>query len=100
MTDSGMDTTVLFQLADVSRPLMSVSAICDHGNRLIFGRGGGVIQHIESGMEVPFERKGGVYVLGLWLKGGAKSSGAAATAAAGVAPTGAVASSGPGFTRR
>ena len=40
VTDNGMDRTVLFQLADVSRPLMSVSAICDRGNRVIFGRRG------------------------------------------------------------
>ena len=91
VTDSGMDTTVLFPLADVPRPLMSVSAICDHGNRVIFGRGGGIIQHIASGMEVPFERRGGVYVLGLWLQ---EKKGASPTAAA--APSAAS----PGFTRR
>ena len=40
-TESGEDTTVLFQVADVSRPLISVSAICEMGNRVIFGRGEG-----------------------------------------------------------
>ena len=43
ITDNGMDTTVLFQLADMSRPVMSVSEICDRGNRVIFGCGGGVV---------------------------------------------------------
>ena len=69
-TDNGLDTDVLFQLADVSCPLVSVSHICDHGNRVVFGRSGGVIYNLTTGMEVPFERRGGVYILGLWVRRG------------------------------
>ena len=70
VTDGGVETEVLLQLADVSCPLISISQICDHGNRVIFGRGGGVILNLDTGMEVPFERKGGVYALGLWIRRG------------------------------
>ena len=70
VTDGGMETEVLFQLADVSCPLISVSQICDHGNRVIFGRGGGVIMNLDTGHEVPFQRQGGVYSLGLWMRRG------------------------------
>ena len=70
VTDDGTETEVLFQLADVSCPLTSVSQICDHGNRVIFGRGGGVIMNLETGQEVPFQRQGGVYALGLWMRRG------------------------------
>ena len=70
VTDGGVETEVLFQLADVSCPLISVSQICDHGNRVIFGRGGGVILNLETGEEVPFQRQGGVYALGLWMRRG------------------------------
>ena len=63
VTDDGVETSVLFQLADVSCPLISVSQICDHGSRVIFGRGGGVIYNLETGQEVPFQRQGGVYAL-------------------------------------
>ena len=70
MTDDGSETEVLFQLADVSCPLISVSQICDRGNRVIFGRGGGVILNLETGQEVPFQRVGGVYALGLWMRRG------------------------------
>lgn len=90
VTDNGLDTTVLFQLADVSRPLMSVSAICDKGNRVIFGKSGGVIQNIATGQEIPFERQGGIYALGIWLRG---PSGSVPEA------TSAKAATTPGFTR-
>ena len=70
VTDQGIETQVLFQLADVSCPLISVSQICDHGNRVIFGRGGGVILNLQTGAEIPFKREGGVYALGLWMRRG------------------------------
>ena len=66
-THEGLDTEVLFQIADVSKPLVSVSAICELGNRVIFGRGGGVVQNLASGHETPFQRKNGIYVLEMWL---------------------------------
>ena len=96
VTDGGMDTTVLFQLADVSRPLMSVSEICDHSNHVIFGRGGGVIQNLATGLEVLFERRGGVYAMGLWIRGGCAS---VSSSCAPAASPGATASQ-PDFTRR
>ena len=70
VTDDGTETEMLFQIADVSCPLISVSQICDHGNRVIFGRGGGVILNLLTGQEVPFQRQGGVYVLGMWMRRG------------------------------
>ena len=94
VTDNGLDTTVLFQLADVSRPLMSVSAICDRGNRVMFGRNGGVIQNLETGQGIPFERQGGVYALGIWIRGPSSAAAPSNVAAAGAA--GALS----GFTRR
>ena len=67
-TEDGDQTQVLYQIADVSRPLVSVSAICEMGNRVIFGKGGGVVQNISTGKETPFYRKNGIYVLNLWLQ--------------------------------
>ena len=62
-----MSTEVLFQIADVTKPLVSVSAICELGNRVIFGRSGGVVQNLKTGLETPFIRKNGIYVLDMWL---------------------------------
>ena len=93
-TDEGMETSVLFQLCDVTRPLLSVSAICDYGNRVVFGRGGGIIYNLDTGLEIPFARQGGIYSIGLWVcdKGSAGSTAA-------VAPASGDQSATPGFAR-
>ena len=57
----------MFQVAEVGKPLISVSALCEKGNRVLFGRGGGIIRNIESGRESQFYRKNGVYVMSLWM---------------------------------
>ena len=67
-TEDGDTTDLLFQIADVSKPLVSVSAICERGNRVIFGRAGGVVQNLHSGKQIPFYRRNGIYVLSLWLQ--------------------------------
>ena len=67
-TEKGDETEVLFQIADVSKPLISVSAICERGSRVIFGRNGGVVQNLQSGKLIPFHRRNGIYILSLWLE--------------------------------
>ena len=67
-TEDGDETAVLFQIADVSKPLVSVSAICERGNRVIFGRNGGVVQNLQNGKLIPFQRRNGIYILSLWLE--------------------------------
>ena len=79
MTEEGDPTEVLFQIADVSKPLVSVSAICEKGNRVIFGKAGGVVQNIKSGRLIPFYRENGIYVLTLWLEEGVDESPEAST---------------------
>ena len=66
-TEEGEETSVLFQIADVSKPLVSVASICEKGNRVIFGKSGGVVQNIKTGKQTPFNRQNGIYVLSLWL---------------------------------
>ena len=67
-TEDGETKEVLFQIADISKPLVSVSAICERGNRVIFGRSGGVVVNLQSGKQIPFYRENGVYVLNMWLQ--------------------------------
>ena len=69
-TEEGDETELLFQIADVSKPLVSVAAICEKGNRVIFGRSGGVVKNLRTGKEIPFARRNGIYVLSLWLQDG------------------------------
>ena len=67
-TEEGEATEVLFQIADISKPLVSVSAICERGNRVLFGRAGGVVINIKSGKQIPFYKENGVYVLYMWMQ--------------------------------
>ena len=66
-TNNGCNADLTFQVADVSKTLASVSRICDKGNRVVFIKGGGVIQNLRTGIITPVRRRGGIYVLDLWL---------------------------------
>ena len=73
-----------FKYVTSHAPLVFISAVCDKGNRVVFGRSGGVITNLAAGAEVPFERRGGVYALGLWVH---RPRDAGAAAGGGQAPT-------------
>ena len=72
VTMDGKDGTVKYQIAEVSRPLNSVSEICDAGGEqgqyVIFGRKGGAIINLDSGKRTTFTREDGIYLLDLWVK--------------------------------
>ena len=67
-TNEGKDTTVLYQIAEVSRPLTSVSASCERGNWVVYTPQGGFILNCQTGERTSFERKGGIYELDLWMR--------------------------------
>ena len=58
-------------MADISRPLNSVSEICDgggrHGSQVVFGRTGGIIYNLDTGKETYFDREEGIYILEFWV---------------------------------
>ena len=76
VTDEEKDGKLKYQVADVSRPLNAVSEICDSeaGNRVLFGRNGGVIYNLTNGRETWFGREGGIYVFDFWVKPGPLSA--------------------------
>ena len=58
-----------FQIADITRPLLSVGKICDQNNQIIFGKGGGVIVDLDTGNTRNFIRDSdGMYQLDFWVK--------------------------------
>jgi hypothetical protein len=65
--DNGAKTVATFQVAEVSRPLMSVSKVCEMGNRVIFGAAGGVILNLATGAATQFVKKDGIYVFEMWV---------------------------------
>ena len=79
-TNEGRDAMVLYQIAEVSRPLTAVSQTCDNGNWVVYTPEGGFIWNLKTGGKTNFERRGGIYELDLWVKdadlnGGSPSTG-------------------------
>jgi hypothetical protein len=72
LTSDGRSAHVKYQQADVSRPLNSVSEICDgageDGQLVLFSKYGGMILNLETWQRTSFERKGGLYTMGMWVK--------------------------------
>ena len=64
---NGASRKEVFQIADVTRPLSSISEICDDNCRVVFGRSGGFIYHLADGSVTPFPRRGNLYELDMWV---------------------------------
>ena len=68
-SDEGHRCGMTWQIADVERPLIAVSHLSAAGNKVIFTKPGGEIVNIASGKKIKIQRKGGVYVLRMWVPG-------------------------------
>ncbi len=68
MTGEGNPAEATFQVADVTRPLCSVTKICDRGNRVIFDNKGGYIENLATGVQTRFCRQNNVYVMEMYLE--------------------------------
>ena len=75
MTEEGAMSDMVVQVTDVRKPLFSVTKLCDRGNRVIFGRGGGVTHNLATNRLTPFRRQGGVYMIDLWVQPPGESQG-------------------------
>ena len=67
LTGQGAPTQLKNQIADVTMPLSAVGEYCNAGNRVIFGRSGGVIQDVTTGAETHFAREDGIYLMEHWI---------------------------------
>ena len=67
ITAEGQAVRMKYQVADVVRPLCSVSAICDRDNTVVFGKAGAHIWDHSSGQSTYFPRVNGVYELKTWM---------------------------------
>ena len=52
-----------FQVAEVERPLISVTQLTAAGHRVVLGTAGGQIVHVASGRTIDLVKRGGVYLL-------------------------------------
>ena len=78
MTAEGNPAAATFQVAEVTRPLCSVTRICDRGNTVVFTAEGGYIQNTASGVKSNFSRRNNVYVMEMYVEEPPTSSTAAA----------------------
>ena len=68
VTEEGGTSSMVFQITDVKKPLCSVSKICDRGNRVVFGRSGGVIHDLRTNHLTPFSRTGRIYTMDFYVR--------------------------------
>ena len=69
LSENGKDLQSAFQIAAVTRPLMSVGRICDQGHRIEFDAGRAVVRSTDGAELCKFERQsGGLYVAKLKLR--------------------------------
>ena len=66
-TDEGHECGMTWQVAEIERPLIAVSHLSASGHRVTLERDGGEIVHASSGRRIRVHRKGGVYVLRMWV---------------------------------
>ena len=55
-------SSITFQVADVQKPILSVSALTSLGHAVVFGKTGGAITHLRSKRKIHFQKKGCVCV--------------------------------------
>ena len=66
-SEDGDQYRARYQITDVTRPLNSVSRVCDQGNNVLFTQTGGwIINHV-SGRKTWFPQEHGVIVLHSWI---------------------------------
>ena len=58
---------MMFQTAEIDRPLISASQRAASGHRVVFSQQGGTIVHEKSGRRTVLHKRGGIYVLRMWV---------------------------------
>ena len=66
-TPQGQVSAMTFQVADINKPLASVSKICKKGHRVVFDDDGSYIEHKSTKKRTMIRERNGVYVLDAWV---------------------------------
>lgn len=69
VTEEGHEKGMVAQVCGVSKPLLSVRRMVEHGNTVVFQKGGGYIEDVK-GDRVWINEQDGMYVVKLWVKNG------------------------------
>jgi hypothetical protein len=71
-TAEGHKCAIPFQVAEVEQPLLSVAHLTSAGNRVELGHTEGRIVNLTTGRSIALERRGGVYILRMFIADGAE----------------------------
>ena len=66
-SDEGHKCGMTWQIAEIERPLIAVSHLSAAGNKVVLGKDGGEVVHEGTGRRIKVLRKGGVYVMRMWV---------------------------------
>ena len=69
-----MPRRMAIQVADVHKPLLSLSKCADSGYQSMFGQNAGALVDMESGDVIPLVRRGNLYYLRAWVRSAPNSS--------------------------
>ena len=59
---------IVFQIADVHKPLLSITACSDMGYDCHLGKEGGSLCDRITGETIPLQRQGSLYTLKMWVR--------------------------------
>ena len=59
---------IVFQVADVHKPLLSISRCADMGFRCHLGKEGGFMEDTVTGEQIPLHRRDNLYVMRAWVR--------------------------------
>ena len=66
--NSNVMKKIVFQCADIHKPLLSVSRCADLGYQCILDDHGGMLKDKVTGEEIPLHRRGNLYVMRAWVR--------------------------------
>ena len=66
--DGGTEMKTTFDVASITRPLLSVNQILENGHQVIFGKNESYIKPKGSNKRIPLRAEGRLYMLDMWVK--------------------------------
>ena len=71
----GAASTMLmhFQVADIHRPLLSLSRAADQGFTSHLDMNGGYLEDSLTGEQIPIQRRGNLYIMSIWIRGNSEN---------------------------
>ena len=67
-SDEGINCKMVIQLSEVDRVLLVATELADNGFEVILRKRDGLIKNLRTGKTIKLLRKGGVYIVRMWVK--------------------------------